>query len=151
MTVNNLRLPDTLVQLLNEGQTEWMSKGNVDAYGNEFTVSRPHLFRSLETIEAETAKLSQRFGPRYEEHVRAAGEWSWWPGFIPYIEEFSKIVALASVDTGDIFVLDYRENPQNPSVLFWHDIVWRRVAPTFDAFIDLYEPFDVGKWAERDD
>jgi hypothetical protein len=148
MTVNNLPLPDTLVRFLNEGQIQWMQKGKIDVYGKEFDLRDLELFPDLETIEVETAELHKRFKPGYE---KEAGGLPDSLGFIPYILDFSKIVAFAPVPTGDIFCLDYRGNLQQPSVVFWHDVFWRGVAPSFDSFIDLFEPFDIDVWAERDD
>ena len=62
------------------------------------------------------------------------------PGFLPYIGDYSQIVVFGSTGSGDPFCLDYRDDPQEPKVIFFQDGYWQRVAPNFDAFWELLEP-----------
>jgi hypothetical protein len=65
-----------------------------------------------------------------------------WPGAIPYIRDFSQIVQFGRSGSGEAFCFDFRDNRQEPSVIFWDDCYWRRVASDFEIFIDLFKPYD---------
>ena len=60
------------------------------------------------------------------------------PGFIPYILDFSHILTFAISADGAPFCFDYREHDYLPSIIWWDDVYWRRVAPTFGELISLF-------------
>jgi hypothetical protein len=138
MEVNGLPLPAGLVQVLHDtggDWTTWAQKAPVNAYGDELyaTVETSSLERMIE----RTAALSKRFEP-YDE-LEPEGEIEI-PDFIPDVKDFSKIVVFGNTGSGEPFCLDYRDDPQEPKVIFFRDGYWRRVAPTFGAFWELLEP-----------
>jgi SMI1/KNR4 family protein SUKH-1 len=64
------------------------------------------------------------------------------PGYIPCIDDFSKIVQFGTDSGGAYpFAFDFRENPGEPSVIYWYrGAYWRRVALNFETSIALYQP-----------
>src|SRR5205809_3239115 len=112
MDVKGLQLPAALVQMIHDGETAWMLKKLVDAYGDEFnTDDTLDLYGDLETIRQKMAELRRRFPPGYEKEANGDPNR---PGFIPYILDFSQIVPFAYTGSGDTYWLDYRDNHQEP-------------------------------------
>lgn len=145
MMVNGLQLPASFVQLASairrgELPDNWMLKHDVDAYSNDWQADL-EIYYDIERIAANTAELSGWFQPGYEAEV-AGGHCVNEPGFIPYIWDFSKIVNFGRQGSDEPFCFDYRDDLQQPSVIYWTDACWRRVAPNFEAFMDLFEPFE---------
>jgi hypothetical protein len=66
-------------------------------------------------------------------------EWENEPGYIRYIKDYSKIVWFAAGGDGSPFCFDFRDNKDNPSVIWWDDAYWRRIAPDYDSFIELFD------------
>ena len=66
-------------------------------------------------------------------------EWQNEPRFIPDIVDFSKIVCFGMSADGAPFCFDFRDNLEQPSVIWWADAYWRRVAPDFDSFVALLD------------
>ena len=60
------------------------------------------------------------------------------PGFISYITDFSEIVCFGMDGSGAYFCFDFREDKNKPSVIWWSDVYWRRIAPDFEAFVRLF-------------
>jgi hypothetical protein len=154
MEVNGLPLPAALVRIIRDGQgkfTYWMMKDHVikervDAYGEYFDGTHLDIF-DYDTIAEKTAKLPTRFVlPSEANYNYEAGS----PGFLPLIRDHSKIVVFGEPGSGEPFCLDYRDNPQEPKVI-WFDsyAYWRRVAPNFVAFLELLEPYDQNEFERR--
>jgi hypothetical protein len=109
---------------------------------------------SLQRMEQETAGLARNFGvadkwspPLLQSQTEKARAY---PGFIPYIEDFSMIVQFGRKLSGAPFCFDFRENAREPSVIHWEDggCYWRRLAPSFDTFISLFERCSEEEWEE---
>jgi hypothetical protein len=147
MIVNGLQLPTTFVQAVRQGRTDiwWMLKEGVDAYGSHFDMDALELFGDAETIKRKTAQLAQDFLPENDADDLFAD----WPGFIPWILDFSRVVCFGHMHEQDPVCFDFRDDPQEPSIIFWDEPYWRRLAPDFEAFMALFEPFDIDKWLGR--
>jgi hypothetical protein len=166
MTVNGLRLPDAFVALIDrpEPLTDWVLKGGDQAWiykggegglywipsGDAFDSADPlwclstYRFKSLAEIEEATGKLPVTFHvAEYtaEEIAEWDAEYAHLPGFLPFISDFSRIVYFCDNGMAEALCFDYRQNPDEPSVIHWDEAYWRRFAPNFDYFISLFEPF----------
>lgn len=96
------------------------------------------LFRKMpEKSIATLAELPKHFAPDgfYGEPSVEADA----PGYIPDIVDFSKIVCFGISGDGAPFCFDFRDNESNPSVIWWDDVYWRRVAPDFASFLELFD------------
>jgi hypothetical protein len=162
MVVNGLKLPDALVALIDrpepivwwvpkggdeqwvfkggEGGVYWAPKGDADRHDY---LDMLELIRSLKEIEEETNTLPIAFHVA-EYTPEEIAEWNAMfanlRGFMPFITDFSQIVQFGYAGDGAAYCFDYRENPDEPSIIHWADGYWRRVAPHFRYFIDLFEP-----------
>jgi hypothetical protein len=145
MIIKGFKIPDSFLMLAQRlppgGLVDWELKTNVDAYGNPFESEVSELYGDEEAILRATGKLSEHFQP--DGCYGEAGE----PeedeyGFIPDIMDFSEIICFGADGGGAPFCFDYRDNAQNPSVIYWADAWWRRVAPDFDSFLALYSVGD---------
>jgi len=153
--MNGLPLPAGLVQIIRDGQGEWaqwmmkehIMRDLVDAYGHHFDCPSIEIF-NLDSMIEETAELSQRLHP-YDE-LEPIGE-AEIPGFIPDVKDFSKIVMFGKTGSGEPFCLDYRDSLQEPTVIFCEDGYWQRVAPSFAAFMELFEPYEFCEYVRRKD
>jgi len=157
MELNGLPLPAALVQILQDANGEttgWMLKDpdwrkQVNAYGDEFDLGDFMILR-YETMVRETADLPGRFDPSREKYYysnREAKE----PSTLPYIRDYSQIVVFGKKGSGEPYCLDYRENPQAPSVfhLPHYGACWMRVAPSSDSFRELIIPLDDDEYDRR--
>jgi hypothetical protein len=87
--------------------------------------------------------LAEDYGGLSPEEIQAVNESvSADPGALPYISDYSKILCFGQGRTDEPFCFDFRDNLQEPCVIFFDDCYanWRRVAPNFEAFIGLYRP-----------
>ena len=143
MGVNGLRLPDAFVRAVQEGRTAriWHLKHNRDAYGNRLYSSIGAIYRNETTIANETADVAEvRMNDEETLETLASEEdpYANDPGFVPYITDFSKILCFGHAGDGAPFLFDFRDDPEWPSVLYWDDVYWRRIAPDFESFLDLF-------------
>lgn len=155
MVVNGLTLPAGLVELIKrDGATsDWMLKEERDAYGHRWeSGAELELYTDLERIKAETDHLPVKFKltTRTSEEIERgnaimAAEF----GFVPFITDFSEIVRMGGNAEGDACCLDYRNDRNKPSVIFWEDCYWRRVAPDFNAFMRLFDLYDGLEYLRR--
>ncbi len=141
MTVHGHVIPSLLLNLLAQGRLKrergsWPLLVEKDHYGFRLETDLGFVYPSIEIIEQETAKLPQGFPL---ETVDDSDDFAEEPGFIPCITDFSAIVEFAIAADGAPFCLDYRENHSAPSVIYWDDTYWRRLAPTFEDFISLFD------------
>jgi hypothetical protein len=147
MVVNGLKLPESFVQLIRSGglPNVWVLKMEVDAYGNEFQ-SELRLLRAVQPMEQGAEALPVLFELQVsatpEERQQMDADSANEPGFIPYLFDFSEVVWFGDGHEDSPFCFDFRDDPQEPSIIYWDDVYWRRVAPNFMAFIDLYTPDD---------
>jgi SMI1/KNR4 family protein SUKH-1 len=146
MVVNESKLPDSFVALIDRPQPldYWIPKEDVDASGHEYR-SDLILLDRLAKIEEETNSLpvsfhvSSMMPEDFEEWTRRYGQR---PGFIPYITDFSKIVSFGRTPSGETYCFDCRDDPDEPSIIYWDDGYWVRRAPNFDTFISWFEPLE---------
>jgi hypothetical protein len=148
--VNGLKLPADYVRFVerSERSPDWRFKEGLDSYGRP---SGLHFYpyRTLKETTLETTQLAEHFGTRYAPHFTPADEEAararceaQCPGFLPDLNDFSKIVWFGRTPTGEPVCFDFRDNPREPSIIYWPDMycLWRRVAPDFTNFAALLEP-----------
>ena len=155
MTVNGLKLPHSLVALIDRAKPSdyWVPKDNSNQFplleqehvdvDDEESLDDLLLCKNPGEIEKETNRLPVAFhlgGVIAEDVAGWNAKWSHLPGWIPFITDFSQIVYFGETPCAEAYCLDYRENPEEPSIIHWDDAYWRRVAPNFDSFIGLFEP-----------
>lgn len=142
--VSDFHIPELLSGMLNKGRLHrqkgsWALRSNADYYGHFLETELGEVHSTAESLLKATLSLPVNFPPDYAEGPdEFAGE----PGHIPYICDFSSLVEFGTSGDGAPFCLDYRENPQEPSVIWWDDAYWRRLAPTFADFITLFDLSD---------
>jgi hypothetical protein len=146
MIVKGLELPAAFADLVpairQDGTPLFVTIGKFDAYGHHFDAPL-QLFTRMQDLDGWDDEAFSGFGvtefePGELEEANADAEGD--PGGIPYITDFSRIVCF---DLGKVdypFCLDFRDNLQEPSVIFLDDSYWRRVAPNFKEFMRLYRP-----------
>ncbi len=140
MIVNGLKLPEGFVRLLESGRLKrdagcWELKRNVDAYGNPLETELAEVFSSGDEMAGATSELAEYFMPEGNYGDEEQDE----PGYMPDISDFTKIVRFANSSDGAPFCFDFRDDPEAPSVIWWDDAYWRRVAPDFNSFINLFD------------
>jgi hypothetical protein len=116
----------------------WALRENRDAFGHPLVTELQEFYHLPGTIEQETAMLPlyYRIGGYYARSVNAAPDCA---GAIPNILDFSRILCFAVSEQGFPFCLDYRDPAEPPSVIFWDRACWRRIAPDFESFLDLFD------------
>jgi hypothetical protein len=151
MEVNGLQLPASFVQLIREGKMPgpgrgWRLKKERDAYGRPWEAYVFRFYEDEQTIARATAETAQDFADLTPEELQEANDdAAKEPGFIPFINDFSKILQFGEGGASESICFDYRENLKEPSVIYWADVYWRRVARNFEQFVGLWRPVD---WAE---
>lgn len=141
MEINGLKLPATFVRDIQEGKFQrvigcWELKENVDAFGNHLETDIGDVYEDTKSIIRQTNDVGEDF-TSYK--LYEPNEWDNKPGYIPYISDFSKVVCFGTSGDGADFCFDYRKDINNPSVIWWDDVYWRRIAPDYDSFIDLFD------------
>src|SRR4051812_11455197 len=76
---------------------------------------------------------------------------AWNPGFIPYINDYSKILCFGKSGSDHPICLDYRDNLKDPQIIAHAETHWRRVAPNFTDYKELIEPYDDDEYERRMD
>lgn len=145
MTINGMQLPPLFVECVKTGRLRrsvgsWQLKNDVDDYHNPLESELGQIFPDEVRILKETRALSNYFEKDgcYGEPVELNMSRDQ-PGFIPDIVDFDEIVCFGISADGSPFCFDYRENKEEPRVIWWDDIYWRRVAPDFAAFLELFD------------
>jgi hypothetical protein len=141
MKINCFNLPTLFLDAISQG---WLKRGigswsltqNIDALGNPLETELGEVFDTFERLKKETDELPSGFeiNGYYGESAPGLEE----PGAIPDIHDFSKIVCFAISGDGSPFCFDYRQSAKNPSVIWWDDVYWRRIAPDFRSFLALF-------------
>ncbi len=135
------KLPSSFVELLQtvtqqQASGYWELRKNADAFDNFFEAEISEFFDNEDKIIRETDDLTKDFPP--DACYGEPSEWENEPGFIPDIIDFSEIICFAIAGDGAPFCFDSRDNSEMPSIIYWEDAYWRRVAPNFEAFMDLF-------------
>src|SRR5688572_4429467 len=141
MIIEGLRLPEAFVQAVRQGKLKreigsWPLKEDVDAYGNPLETELGYVYEDEMTIAQETAELPQHFQP---DGCYGTDECANEPGFVRDITDFSNIVCFGIAGDGAPFCFDFREDRHEPSIIWWDDVYWRRIAPNFEAFLNLFD------------
>ncbi len=142
MEVNGLNLPLAFTEAIRKGVFHkrvhyWFLRKDVDAYGNPLESGLGDVFTEEEAIIRETNELPKHFAS--DGYYGAPSEWQNAPGYIPDIVDFSKIICFGFSGDGAPFCFDYRDDINNPSVIWWADAYWRRIAPDYSRFIALFD------------
>lgn len=140
MTIKGLTLPQPFLIGLERGMFQremgsWPLIESVDAYGHPLETELGEVYDTAEKIERESARLPDDFPAELDGEPDMFASV---PGFIPYITDFDRILAFAIAGDGSPFCFDYRESSE-PSVIWWADAYWHRVAPSFTAFFSLFD------------
>lgn len=112
-------------------------KREVDAYGNPLETELAEVYRDKETIIEATKELSEFWKP--DGCYGEPSEWDTEPSMIPDIVDFSKVICFGMSGDGAPFCFDFRDNVQSPSVIWWADAYWKRIAPDIEAFVELFD------------
>jgi hypothetical protein len=136
MVVNGFELPAAFIQLCEaiqqgEAPVEWELKEDVDAYGQPWDPADLRFICEPERMQGFTERLSE--GYLHENRFQNPGD----------IEDFTGVanfVEFARATDGDFYVFDFGRDLKEPSVVYWADGHWRRVAPNFDALMALFVP-----------
>jgi hypothetical protein len=139
MQIRGLTLPREFVGCIESGilrraRGSWQLRELHDAYGNPLETELGEVYETPERIQRESDLLPQHFQLDVADLPDA---FSSAPGFIPYITDFSRIIAFGIAGDGAPFAFDYRDSAE-PSIIWWDDAYWRRVAPSFSEFLSLF-------------
>lgn len=143
MMINGLKLPNLFVHSIETNKFHreigsWFLKEEIDAFGNHLETDIGYMYSTITEIENQTAELKIYF-PSDADLVDYSEDYKNEKGFIPYITEFSKVVEFGISGDGSPFCFDFRENLIEPSIIWWDDVYWRRIAPDFQSFIALFD------------
>jgi hypothetical protein len=146
MLLNGFKLPDSFVALIDRPQPElsWALIGMEEAVEEGEPFGDPVIVELYKRglIEEETSQLPKTFrmGGSLPEEIEALDDENRdEPGFIPTLTDFSQTVCFGRTPSGELFCFDYRENRDEPSVIYWNDSYWQWLAPNFDTFISRYQ------------
>lgn len=142
MKINGLQLPKAFVQAVKDGALRrkygsWLLREEKDAYGNRLETELSTVYESEDELRQATAKLNE--GYQADGCYGGPSEWESEPGFIADITDFIKIICFGMSGDGADFCFDFRDDANKPSVIWWADVYWRRIAPDFDSFIALFD------------
>ena len=137
----NFALPLTFARMCKAGSFVrakgcWELRELRDCYGNKLETELGEVFCDEAVRRRETESLKEGF-TRGEGYGNSDPEFAG-PGAIDDILEFERIMAFAISGDGAPFCFDFRENEVCPSVIWWDDVYWRRIAPDFDSFCLLF-------------
>jgi hypothetical protein len=59
--------------------------------------------------------------------------------YLEYINDFTKIVSFAYSGDGAVYCFDFRSFLDKPSVIWWDDIAWLKLADTVEGFFEMLE------------
>lgn len=145
MQINDLELPHAFVGDVQAGRFRetrgsWELIENRDAHGKPLETEIAYVLEAVAELEKATGELGQNFCcintddiDEYDETLGAAR------GEIPYIWDFSQLICFAKAADDAPFCFDFRENADDPSVIWWADEHWQRVAPNYESFLSLFE------------
>lgn len=141
MKINGFLLPQSFVYALEEKALSrtcgsWKLKENLDTFGNHLETEIGEVWTTEEKIRERTLNLSDNFKEDgcYGEESEYFNE----PGYIEDITDFTKIVEFAISGDGSSFCFDYRNSINNPEIIWWDDVYWRKISNSYDEFISLF-------------
>ena len=111
-------------------------KNQVDHNGNLLETEIDQAFNTVDQIEEETNKLSKNF--QLDGCYGESPVYSELPGHIDDITNSTEIVCFAMSSDGSLFCFDFREQKNDPSVIWRDDCYWRVIAPNYGVFIKLF-------------
>jgi hypothetical protein len=140
--INGLKLPASFLSAIHQDIFRrefgsWPLKQGMDAYGHPLETELAEVYVNREKILVATTELSEYWKP--DGCYGAPGESADQPGFIPDIIDFSQIVSFGMSADGAPFCFDFRDDAERPSVIWWADVYWTRIAPDFEAFVELFD------------
>jgi len=140
MQIRGMTLPSQFIDCVQSGvlrraRGSWLLIHGHDSYGNPLETELGDIYETTQQIEQESALLPQHFP---SDLADLPDEFTSAPGFIPYITDFTRLLTFAIAGDGAPYCFDFRES-NDPSVIWWDDAYWRRVAPTFPAFLSLFD------------
>lgn len=143
MIINGLKLPESFVKAINSSLFyrevgSWELKQNRDFFGNFLETELGYVYSDLDEIKKHTDEQQKYFPSEYAFEDDSEEEYKNRSEYVPYILDFSKIVEFGISGDGAPFCFDFRENLQEPSIIWWDDVYWRKIAPSFDTFIKLF-------------
>jgi hypothetical protein len=141
MIIRGFPIPDLLTSMLLQGslrreQGSWQLRTEMDHYGQHLETELGFVHPTPGAIEQATTRLPDGFPT---EEASEPDDFAGQPGYIPYITDFTAIIEFGISGDGSPFCLDYREDSARPSIIWWDDVYWRRLAPTFEEFISLFD------------
>jgi hypothetical protein len=144
MIVSGHKIPDLLCRMLTDGSLSrpvgsWPLREPRDCYGHHLETELGEVHATQGAMERATQKLPAGFPP---EEALEPDDFASEPGHIPYITDFRDIIEFAIAGDGSPFCLDYRNSTAEPSIIWWDDVYWRRLARSFDDFISLFDLTD---------
>jgi hypothetical protein len=135
-----------LVEAIRRGEApdEWELRADLDAYGYPFRIPEIMLFTDVDQMAKETRYIAWAF--REDDRLGQSDEERHQPGFIQDFTGVDNFVQFGNSVTGDPVCFDFGADPQEPSVVTWthSDLYWRRIAPNFTAFMELFVPLGEG-------
>lgn len=139
MQIRGMTLPRPFIDCVQSGtlrrdQGSWQLTDGRDAYGNPLETELGQIYETAEQIQRESALLPRDFPPDLAD---LPDEFASAPGFIPYITDFDRVLTFAMSGDGAPYCFDYRESA-DPSIIWWDDAYWRRIAPSFSPFLSLF-------------
>lgn len=151
MVVNGFELPETFVQLLEairrgEAPREWELKEDVDAYGQPWDLTDRWIPLQIlyypKEIQAERNRMLSGF--LHEGRFSHLPRYAQQPGYLADFTGVANFVPFGQSSEGlTTYAFDFGTDPKEPSVVYW-DQYWRRVAPNFQAFKELFVPLGEG-------
>ncbi len=110
--------------------------GGLDEYGHRLETELSKVLLSKVELVASSSKLSTQFAPdgTYGQEVQPMGDSS---ALIDIID-FSGIVLFGESADGAPFCFDFRSDASEPSIIWWDDDHWRRIAKNLDGFVRLF-------------
>jgi hypothetical protein len=122
MKVRGLILPSQFISSIQCGSLRrergsWQLRDGRDAYANPWEAELGEIYETAERIQRESALLPRHFAPDVANTPEGFASKL---GFIPYIIDFGRILAFGIAGDG-----------AEPSIIWWDDAYWRRVAPSF--------------------
>ncbi len=141
MRIRDNTVPPLMEEIINTGELSreigsWNLKSNIDSYGNILETEFSSLLSTEKEILDATIQLSKDFfadgdyGSETDEN---------YPGSIPDIIDFSKIVCFGISGDGSPFCFDFRDSSNEPSIIWWDDIYWRKLSPNLNSFLLLLD------------
>ena len=136
MKYKGFKIPTKLEAILEIGQPIFLSlKADIDHWGEVLETELGPFFEFPEEFDQNYSRLPIDF---------ADNETGFENG-LETIDDFAMVIPFAMAGDGAPFCLDYREKEMPPKVIWWEDIGWRLIAPTFEDFLQLFDLSNI-KW-----